>query len=113
MRSNSYSVLQIDVLRELANIGGGNAATSISSLIGEAISMSIPKVEILHYEEVFRTIMSEETKVNAILMRMMGNAKGYFLFVATDEDSDQLINMMVPEGIPWMMRSRYQPLRNW
>ncbi|NLI66488.1 MAG: chemotaxis protein CheC [Tissierellia bacterium] len=100
MRSNSYSVLQIDVLRELANIGGGNAATSISSLIGEAISMSIPKVEILHYEEVFRTIMSEETKVNAILMRMMGNAKGYFLFVATDEDSDQLINMMVPEGIP-------------
>ena len=44
--------------------------------------------------------MSEETKVNAILMRMMGNAKGYFLFVATDEDSDQLINMMVPEGIP-------------
>ncbi|NLY47014.1 MAG: chemotaxis protein CheC [Tissierella sp.] len=98
MRSNSYTVLQIDVLRELANIGGGNAATSISTLINKPISMSIPRVEILHYEDVYNNIMPEDTMVNAILMKMMGDAKGYFLFVASQKNSVDLINMMLPDS---------------
>lgn len=98
MRSNNYSLLQIDLLRELANIGGGNAATSISSLIDKPINMSIPRVEILHYEDVFKDIMPEDTMINAILMKMMGDAKGYFLFVATQKDSVDLINMMLPDS---------------
>ncbi|MDR7869623.1 MAG: chemotaxis protein CheC [Tissierellaceae bacterium] len=98
MKFDNYTLLQIDVLRELANIGGGNAATSISSLVGKPVKMSIPKVEILHYEDVYEKIMKEDTMINAILMKMMGDAKGYFLFVATQKDSIDLINMMIPKG---------------
>ena len=98
MRSDNYTVLQVDVLKELANIGGGNAATSISSLIDKPISMSVPRVESLHYEDVFNNIMEEDAMVNAILMKMMGDAKGYFLFVATQKDSEDLINMMLPDS---------------
>lgn len=98
MRSDNYTVLQIDVLKELANIGGGNAATSISSLIDKPISMSVPRVESLHYEDVFNNIMPEDTMINAIVMKMVGDAKGYFLFVATQKDTMDLINMMLPDS---------------
>lgn len=98
MKFDNYTFLQIDVLKELANIGGGNAATSISNLVGRPVNMSIPRIEILHYEDVFENIMSEDTMINAILIKMMGDAKGYFLFVATQRDSIDLINMMVPDN---------------
>lgn len=100
MRTNGYTTLQIDVLKELANIGGGNAATSISSFIDKPVGMSVPRVEILHYEEVFDKIMGEDTMVNAILMKMIGDARGYFLFVADQRDSYDLINMMIPSNHP-------------
>lgn len=98
MRTNGYTALQIDVLKELANIGGGNAATSISSFIGKPVGMSVPRVEILNYDDVFEKIMKEDTMVNAILMKMMGDARGYFLFVATQRDAFHLINMMIPSN---------------
>lgn len=98
MKFDNYTLLQIDVLKELANIGGGNAATSISNLVGRPISMSIPRIEILHYEDVFKNIMCEDTMINAILIKMIGDARGYFLFVATQRDSIDLINMMVPDN---------------
>lgn len=98
MKTDGYSVLQIDVLKELANIGGGNAATSISNLINKPINMSIPRVEILHYEDVYSNIMQEDTMINAIVMKMMGSARGYFLFVATEKDSLDLVNMMLPDS---------------
>ena len=98
MKSNAYTILQIDVLKEMANIGGGNAATSISDLINKPINMSVPRVEILHYEDVYNNIMQEDTMVNAIVMKMMGSAKGYFLFIATEKDSADLINMMLPDS---------------
>lgn len=100
MRTDGYTVLQLDVLKELANIGGGNAATSISSFIDKPVGMSVPRVEILHYEEVFDRIMREDTMVNAIIMKMIGDARGYFLFVATQRDSYDLINMMIPNNKP-------------
>lgn len=98
MKSNGYTALQIDVLKELANIGGGNAATSISNLIDKPINMLVPRVEILHYDDVYKNIMQEDTMVDAIVMKMMGSVRGYFLFVANEKDSSDLVNMMLPDS---------------
>lgn len=97
--SDKYSALQLDVMKELANIGGGNAATSISYLINKPVRMSVPTVDILHYEDIFSTIMEEDTMVNAVLMKMLGDARGYFLFVVSQKSAIQLINMMVPDNL--------------
>lgn len=99
MKTNSYTSLQVDVLRELANIGGGNAATSISTLIGKVVDMDIPRVEILNYDDVYQKIMEEDALVNAILIKMQGAAQGCFLFVTTLESGSSLAGMMLPEGI--------------
>jgi len=94
-----YTLLQLDVIKELANVGGGNAASSISVLIDKPVDMTVPTIELLGYEEVYEQIMAEDSMVNAVLIRMTGDAEGVFLFITSDEVSENLVNMMVPSGI--------------
>lgn len=96
---NNYTPMQLDLLKELVNIGGGNAATSISQLIDKPVNMTVPVVDILEYDQVYEKIMAEDEMVNAVIMRMLGDAEGVFLFIATDEILDNLVEMMLPEGI--------------
>ena len=46
-----YTDLELDGLKEIINIGGGNAATSISQMVNSKIDMKVPSVEILSYED--------------------------------------------------------------
>ncbi|WP_244324519.1 chemotaxis protein CheC [Sporofaciens musculi] len=38
-------------MKEIGSIGGGNAATALSSMINAKVNMSLPKVEILDFNE--------------------------------------------------------------
>lgn len=98
MNHNDYTSLQIDTLKELVNIGSGNAATSISQIIDKPVKMEVPTIEILNYNEVYKDIMEEEEIVTAITMEMSGDGEGVFLYTSTEEDTNKLVNMMVPEG---------------
>lgn len=99
LSSSGYTSFQMDVLKELANIGGGNAASGISKMIGEPVNMTVPVIEILRYEEVYEQIMAEDAMVNGVLLRMVGDADGVFLFVASDEVAQRLLTMMMPSGM--------------
>jgi chemotaxis protein CheC len=99
LNKDNYTLLQIDTIKELANVGGGNAATSISQLIGKPVSMEVPIIEILNYNNVFKEIMSEDTLIDAIMMKMLGDAEGIYLFVTRPEASKALIQMMLPDLI--------------
>lgn len=99
LSSSGYTSIQMDVLKELANIGGGNAASGISKMIGEPVNMTVPVIEILRYEEVYEQIMAEDAMVNGVLLRMVGDADGVFLFVASDEVAQRLLTMMMPSGM--------------
>lgn len=94
-----YTDLQIDVIKEFANVGGGNAASSISELISKPVNMSVPRIELLNYDEVYEEIMTEDKTVNAVITGMTGDAKGIFLFIIDDETLDGLVNMMLPSGM--------------
>lgn len=57
--------------------------------------MSVPTVRILAYEEVFAEIMAEDSMVNAIIMQMIGDAEGVFMFTVTDQVGQNLVKMML------------------
>ncbi|MEG0339829.1 MAG: chemotaxis protein CheC, partial [Oscillospiraceae bacterium] len=44
--------MQLDVLREIGNIGTGNAATSLSSMLQKAVNITVPTISILEYKQV-------------------------------------------------------------
>jgi len=99
LNKNEYSEMQLDVIKELANVGGGNAATSISQVVNKMVNMSVPMIDILNYNEVFETIMPEDSEVIAVSMKMLGDGNGNFLFVCEPDKAEKLVQMMVPEGM--------------
>ncbi|OLS01532.1 chemotaxis protein CheC [Tissierella creatinophila] len=95
MMEDTYTHLQIDCLREVVNIGGGNAATSLSRLLNKRIDMTVPIIEVLSYEEVYTSIMAEDKVVNSVIMNMMGDGEGIFVFIASMDATESLAKMMM------------------
>ena len=57
-----FSSMQLDALREVSNIGVGNAATSLSTLLGTKIDMSVPSVNMVELSSIIN-----ESGENAVL----------------------------------------------
>lgn len=94
MRLENLTSMQIDFLKELTNIGGGNAATALSQMVNRPIKMEIPTVKLLPYQKLFSDIMKEEELVNAISIRILGDVPGTFLFILKEKDCLDLIEML-------------------
>ncbi|UDM79785.1 chemotaxis protein CheC [Vagococcus fluvialis] len=92
---DKYLPLQIDAMKELVNIGGGHAATSISSLINTKVDMIVPLIEIMEYEELYARIMSEDKIVYSVTTQILGNGGGVFLFALPEESANQISQMML------------------
>ena len=50
----------VDVLKEIGNVGAGNAMTAIASMLGIRIDMNVPKVELLEVSKLGSSICTEE-----------------------------------------------------
>ena len=81
MASPKLSDAEIDVLREVANMGAGHAATALSTMIGSTIMISVPRVSVLQVEDVPPVVSSHEEPVAAVLLHMLGDLTGRTLLV--------------------------------
>lgn len=73
--------MQIDVLTELGNIGSGNAATSLSSFMGKEISIKVPNVRILGFNEVADYVGGSENVVMGLLVKVYGDIDGMIMYI--------------------------------
>ena len=73
--------LQLDALREVANIGAGHAATALSQMVGERIMISVPTINVAPLEEVPPQVAPPDEPVAAVLMHMLGDLTGRTLLV--------------------------------
>ena len=87
--------LEIDIFKEIGCIGGGNAATALSSMMNAKVNMSLPKVEILDFNEALVNVGDPEEVVAAILVEMSGELGGIMLFILTKEFSDEILLRML------------------
>ena len=55
MEYSNLSALQLDALKEVSNIGAGNAATALSMMIGKKVDMSVPAVNIIKLDDIVGT----------------------------------------------------------
>ncbi len=86
--------LELDILKEIGGIGG-NAATALSSMLSAKVNMSLPKVEILDFNEALVNVGDPEEVVAAILVEMSGELSGIMLFILTKEFSDEILFRML------------------
>ncbi|WMJ78620.1 MULTISPECIES: chemotaxis protein CheC [unclassified Sedimentibacter] len=87
--------MHIDVLKEIGNIGAGNAATSLSSMLSKRIDMNVPEVSLLNYNDVIDSIGGAENVVVGILVSFGGDIDGVILFLLKKEFVHLIINSLL------------------
>ena len=87
--------LQIDVLKEIGNIGAGNAATALSKMISKRIDMDVPKVNILEFKNVAELVGGPETEVIGIYFKVNGDINGSIMVLIDKKSAKMLANMLM------------------
>jgi len=73
--------MHLDVLKEIGNIGAGNAATSLSKMLDTTINMSVPRVRILDISDAATALGGPENPVVGILTKFQGDIDGIMMFI--------------------------------
>ncbi len=81
---------QLDALREIGNIGSGNAAMALSTMLGRTIDLSVPHVRIMDYEQVSEKLGGPETIMIGLLLTLDNDIKGMIMFLLHQEFSNIL-----------------------
>lgn len=90
-----------DVLKELGNIGAGNAMTALSQMIGSKIDMRVPQVKLLEFDELGTIIGGEEQIMVGVFLGVEGDISGSMLFLLEQSSAKHLINkVMMGMGSP-------------
>ena len=90
-----------DVLKELGNIGAGNATTALATMLGCKIDMKVPQVRLLEFKEVGSAIGGEEQIMTGVYLAVEGDITGSIMFLLPTQAARHLIGKlmgMVPEG---------------
>lgn len=92
---NELNELHIDVLKEIGNIGAGNAATSLSQMLSKRIDMNVPEVSILKYDDAIQSIGGAENVVVGILVSFNGDIDGVILFLLKKKFVHLILNSLM------------------
>lgn len=92
---NRLADFQMDVLKEVGNIGAGHAATALSKLLDKPVDMLVPKVRIVAFEEIADSVGGAEQVVIAIFLRVEGETPGNLFFIMTLESAKKLLRSLV------------------
>lgn len=98
---NKIDSVQFDVLREIGNIGAGNATTALSQMINARVEMKVPNVELLEFKELSELVGGAENIVVGILFTLEGNVEGMMMFMLERMAARHLVNVLMgyPEEV--------------
>ena len=87
--------LQLDALKEVANIGAGHAATALSQLTERRIMISVPQINISRLEDVPESLGDPQAVVAAVLMHVLGDLTGRTLLLLPEENARLLCDLLL------------------
>jgi len=91
-----------DVLKEIGNIGAGNAMTALAEMLQCKVDMKVPQVKLLEFAEVGDMMGGEEQVMVGVFLGVEGEITGSMMFMVEEESARHLIQKitmgMLPEG---------------
>ncbi len=89
-----------DVLKEIGNIGAGNATTALSQLIQCKVDMKVPQVRLLNFQEVGEAMGGEEQIMAGVYLLVEGDITGSMMFLLEEKAAHCLVAklMQMPEN---------------
>jgi chemotaxis protein CheC len=87
--------MQVDVLKEIGNIGAGNATTALSAMVNGKVDMNVPKVALLEFKDLPDTVGGAENIVVGILITLEGEINGMMMFMMEQKSAYRLVNILL------------------
>lgn len=84
-----------DVLKEIGNIGAGNATTALSQMLGTKVDMKVPQVKLMEFKEVGTTMGGEDQIVAGIYLVVEGDITGSIMFMQKKESARNMISKLM------------------
>ena len=100
MSYENLSNARLDVLKEIGNIGAGNAATALSVLLHSRLGMETPIVKVLEYNDIADMVGGADMVVSAVLTRFTGEVSGLTLFILEMEEAKNMVSVMLNKVFP-------------
>jgi chemotaxis protein CheC len=95
MDIRSLDPMQLDALRETANIGAGHAATALSELTGRRIMVDVPDVSIVALERVGELLGDPGQAVSAVIVTVSGDITGRTLQIFDGAAASALVSLLL------------------
>jgi chemotaxis protein CheC len=91
--------LQYDVLKEIGNIGAGNATTALATMLNIKVDMSVPNVALIPFKDIAAVVGSEEDTVIGILIELEGDVNGMMMFIFDMKSAHHLVNSLMMRDV--------------
>ena len=89
-----------DVLKEIGNIGAGNAMTALSQMLQCKVDMKVPQVRLLEFHEVGDMMGGEEQIMVGVFLGVEGDITGSMMFMVQEESAKHLIQKITMGMLP-------------
>ncbi len=89
-----------DVLKELGNIGAGNAMTALSQMLQCKVDMKVPQVRLLEFSEVGEMMGGEELIMVGVFLGVEGDITGSMMFMVEEQTARHLIQKITMGMLP-------------
>src|SRR3954470_1117601 len=98
MSPTPLSTLQLDALRELANIGSGTAGTALSQMLGRSVDISVPSALVLPLADAVEAVGTADEDVTGIVIPLQGELDAVVLLVIPVADAATLCGLLGVEA---------------
>lgn len=88
-----------DILKEIGNIGAGNATTALAQMLQCKVDMKVPQVDLVEFSEVGSLMGGEETIMAGIYLCVEGDITGSIMFLLEKESARHLVNKLMGQEI--------------
>jgi chemotaxis protein CheC len=91
---STFSEIQLDALRELANVGSGNAGTALSGMLGRSVDISVPRALALPLADAVEAAGPADAEVTAVVLPLVGDMDAAVLLLFADSDVTTLCGLL-------------------
>ena len=91
--------MTMDVLKEIGNIGTGNAASALATMLDTKVDIGLPQCELVPFSQITRGYSSPEELVAGVLVQLSGDMDGFIMMVLTLDAASELITLLTGQDI--------------
>ena len=95
---NNMEGVYFDILKEIGNIGAGNATTALAQMIGTKVDMCVPQVRLLDFKDVGDLMGGAEKIMAGIYLAVDGDIDRSIMFLLGKQAARHLVDQLMGTG---------------